>query len=165
MGSELTGANFSYSNLTRTGFQGANLQNTNFTRAVLVESYFDGAELGDTLFIDTNLKRVFGLDNCIHRGPSIIDIQTLAYSADLPLSFMRGCGLSDGIIDYLPSLLNKPFQFYSCFISYSTKDKIFADRLYADLQNKGVRCWFAPEDMKIGDKIRDKIDKSIHVYD
>ena len=39
-------------------------------------------------------------------------------------------------------------------ISYSSKDEPFANRLYADLQNKGVRYWFAPEDMKIGDKIQ-----------
>ena len=69
------------------------------------------------------------------------------------------------MIDYLPSLLNQPFQFYSCFISYASKDHAFAERLYADLQNKGVRCWFAPEDMKIGDRLRPRIDETIRVYD
>jgi hypothetical protein len=37
--------------------------------------------------------------------------------------------------------------------------------LYSDLQSKGVRCWFAPEDLKIGDKTRLAIDESIRVYD
>ena len=41
----------------------------------------------------------------------------------------------------------------------------FAERLHADLQNKGVRCWFAPEDMKIGDRLRPRIDETIRVYD
>jgi hypothetical protein len=41
----------------------------------------------------------------------------------------------------------------------------FAERLYADLQNKGVRCWFAPHDMRIGEKFRPRIDESIHMYD
>jgi hypothetical protein len=63
------------------------------------------------------------------------------------------------------SLVAHPIQFYSCFISYSSKDQEFADRLYADLQNKGVRCWFAPEDLKIGDRIRDRIDESIRLRD
>jgi hypothetical protein len=54
-------------------------------------------------------------------------------------------------------------QFYSCFISYASKDNSFAERLYADLQNKGVRCWFAPQDMKIGDRIRDTIDQQIRL--
>ena len=59
----------------------------------------------------------------------------------------------------------KPIDYYSCFISYSSKDQDFAERLYADLQTEGVRCWFAPEDMKIGDRIRPRIDESIHIYD
>jgi hypothetical protein len=59
------------------------------------------------------------------------------------------------VLDYLPSLLNQPIEFFSCFISYSSKDQKFADRLHADLQNKGVRCWFAPHDLPIGAKIID----------
>jgi hypothetical protein len=61
------------------------------------------------------------------------------------------------LIDYLPSLLNQPIQFYSCFISYSTKDQEFAERLHADLQNKGVRCWFAPHDIQGGKKIHEQM--------
>jgi hypothetical protein len=56
-------------------------------------------------------------------------------------------------------------QFYSCFISYSHQDEVFAQRLHADLEKNGVRCWFAPQDMKIGDKIRPTIDRSIQVHD
>src|SRR5215470_13770134 len=59
----------------------------------------------------------------------------------------------------------EPIQFYSCFISYSSKDHEFAERLYADLQQKNIRCWFAPEDMKIGNKIRSSIDEAIRVHD
>ena len=35
----------------------------------------------------------------------------------------------------------------------------------ADLQSKGVRCWFASEDMKIGDRLRPRIDETIRLYD
>jgi hypothetical protein len=56
-------------------------------------------------------------------------------------------------------------QYYSCFISYSTKDQVFADRLYADLQADGVRCWFAPSDMKGGKKIHEQIPEAIRLYD
>src|SRR5262249_26786255 len=51
-------------------------------------------------------------------------------------------------------------NFDSCFISYSSKDEAFVERLYADLQNKGVRCWFAPHDMPIGAKIIDALDEA-----
>ena len=51
------------------------------------------------------------------------------------------------------------------FISYSTKDQDFADRLYADLQAQGVRCWFSPNDAQGGKKLHDQIDDAIRVYD
>ncbi|HMD97208.1 MAG TPA: toll/interleukin-1 receptor domain-containing protein [Terriglobia bacterium] len=65
----------------------------------------------------------------------------------------------------MKSLAGHPIEFYSCFISYSSQDDEFARRLHADLQQNGVRCWFAPEDLKIGDKFRTRIDESIRVYD
>ncbi|RJX30625.1 MAG: toll/interleukin-1 receptor domain-containing protein [Desulfarculus sp.] len=66
---------------------------------------------------------------------------------------------------YIPSLTDQPIQFYSCFISYSSKDDDFACRLHADLQSNKVRVWFAPEDMKIGDKIWDRLDRTIRIHD
>jgi TIR domain len=60
---------------------------------------------------------------------------------------------------------DSPLSPCSCFISYSSKDQEFADRLHANLQDKGVRCWFAPEDLKIGDPFRQRIDEAIRVYD
>lgn len=56
-------------------------------------------------------------------------------------------------------------EFYSCFISYSSKDQEFSDQLYKDLQRAGVRGWFAPEDLKIGDPFRDRIHDSIRAHD
>jgi hypothetical protein len=63
------------------------------------------------------------------------------------------------------SLTGQAFEFYSCFISYSTRDQELAERLHADLQDKGVRCWFAPEDLKIGEKFQDRIEESIRYHD
>ena len=102
-----------------------------------------------------------GLADCHHSGPSTIDFRTLTLSQNLPISFLRGCGLPDTLIDYLPSLRGNAIQFYSCFISYSTKDQVCTDRLHADLQNKGVRCWFAPHDLPIGAPTRDTIYEAI----
>jgi hypothetical protein len=69
------------------------------------------------------------------------------------------------MITYSRSLVGQPFQYHSCFISYSSQDEALAQRLYADLQDRGVRCWFAPEDLEIGDEFRSRIDESIQVYD
>ena len=105
------------------------------------------------------------MDTCLHFGPSILDHRALDISGHLPLPFLRGCGLPERLIDYLPSLLIEAMQFYSCFISYSSKDQEFADRLNADLQNKGIRCWFAPHDLPIGAKTWDHIDAAIRLRD
>jgi hypothetical protein len=87
-------------------------------------------------------------------------------SGAFPIKFLRGCGLPNTLIDYLPALIGTvPIQFDSCFISYSTHDQGFADKLYGDLQNNGVRCWFAPHDVKAGQKLHEQIDRAIRVYD
>jgi uncharacterized protein YjbI with pentapeptide repeats len=166
----LTQASLARAQLIHTTFAGANLSDTDllgayFLHTTLVGADFSRAGLSETVFSNTDLTDVRGLETCIHLGPSVLDHRTLAKSGPLPLAFLRGCGLPDALIDYLPSLLNEPFHFYSCFISYASKDHAFAERLYADLQNRGVRCWFAPEDMKIGDRLRPRIDETIRLYD
>jgi hypothetical protein len=154
------GANLYKAVLRGTNLVGANLQGVNLRDADLHH-----AHLGFTIFGNSDLTGAQGLHACQHLGPSIIDHQTIARSWPLPLVFLRACGVPETWIEYLPSLLSTPIQFYSCFISYSTKDQDFADRLYADLQVKGVRCWFAPEDLKIGDRFRQRIDDAIRLHD
>lgn len=106
------------------------------------------------------------LDPVRHDGPSTIGVDTLYLSkGNIPEVFLRGCGVPDAFITYSKSLIGSAIEFYSCFISCSTRDQDFADRLYADLQAKGVRCWFATEDLKIGDKFRSRIEESIRLDD
>jgi hypothetical protein len=60
---------------------------------------------------------------------------------------------------------SKAFEYYSSFISYSTKDQEFADLLHSQLQSKRARVWLAAEDLKIGDRFRARIDEAIRMYD
>src|SRR6266567_5877947 len=55
--------------------------------------------------------------------------------------------------------------YHSCILSYATEDQDFAEKLHADLTNKGVSCWFAPHDLKTGDKLRDKVYEAIGQQD
>lgn len=151
--------------LDNANLRGADLDDVNLRRVTLHGADLSEVILGYTVLADLDLSNVKGLETFFHYAPSILDHRTLAKSGQLPLSFLRGVGLPDTYIDYIPSLFNQPLQFYSCFISYSSKDQEFAERLYADLQNKGVRCWYAPEDLPIGAKIRDGIDEAICRYD
>jgi uncharacterized protein YjbI with pentapeptide repeats len=148
-----------------TNFRSADLEYVNFCTGSLEHADFSDARLGTTIFGDCNLTSAKNLDKCIHVYPSIIDLSTLVKSTNLPLSFLRGCGLPDFIIDNVSTLKGDALIFYSCFISYSTQDYEFVTRLYADLQNKGIRCWFAPENMKGGKKLYDQINEAIRVHD
>ncbi len=181
-GAELSRANFSRADLSQarlrdarifyTDFTSANLSEADlvearFNRANLLEADIKEAHLGDTIFSDVDLSHVKGLETCAHMRSSSIDHKTLIQSGPLPKEFLRGCGFPDQFIEHLPGLLGSldPIQFYSCFISYSSADDEFTKRLHSELQVNNVRCWFAPEDMKIGDKIRPRIDEVIHIHD
>jgi hypothetical protein len=157
-------------NLSDADLSGANLTNagliqTNLDRADLRCADFTAARLNGAIITRANLRDAVGLESVLHIGPVAIDFYTYAISGGLPLRFMRGCGLPETLIEYLPSLLTYPIRFHSCFISYSTVDREFAARLHADLQAKGVRCWFAPHDIQGGRKLHEQIDAAIHVYD
>lgn len=162
---DLSYTNFTRCNLSRAHLAGANLYGANLYNADLRSARFTKTEFSGTLFVSTDLKNAINLDTCRHRGRSTLDIDTFLKSGMLPVKFLRGCGLTDIFIEYLPSLLTEPIQFHSCFISYSSKNVKLAERIYTDLQNRGVRCWFAPENLKIGDKTRIKIDESIRLHD
>jgi hypothetical protein len=164
-GADLTGADLSGAGLLRTNFEGAYLYRVNLTGARLRKPILTQSKIFMTIFGGVDLSDTIGLEHCVHLGPSVIDFQTFSLSKDLPINFLRGCGLPDPLIEYLPSLTGAAIRLYSCFISYSTKDRVFADRLYADLQNKGVRCWFAPHDLPIGAKTWDAIDEAIQLKD
>jgi hypothetical protein len=164
-GADLTKADLSGAGLLRTNFEGAYLYEVNLTGSRLRKPILTQSKLFMTIFGGIDLSDTIGLEHCVHLGPSVIDFRTLSLSKDLPISFLRGCGLPETLIDYLPSLRGDAIQFYSCFISYSVKDQIFAERLHADLQNKGVRCWFAPHDLPIGAKTWDAIDEAIRLRD
>jgi uncharacterized protein YjbI with pentapeptide repeats len=153
---DLRGTNLVEADLRLANLRRANLRGANLTRARLRETNF-----ADIIALESTV----GLEDCEHRGPSILDFRTVAKSGTLPIAFLRGCGLPDILIEYLPSFRGNAIQFYSCFISYSSKDQVFAERLHADLQNKGVRCWFAPHDLRVGDKIWDAIDEAIRLKD
>jgi uncharacterized protein YjbI with pentapeptide repeats len=158
----LSDASLWHANLSGANLTGANLFEANLSGAKLSGAKLTHARLQETIFADVDLANIIGLDTCSHLGPSTIDDRTLQKSGPLPLKFLRGVGLPDMSIDYLPSLLNQAIQRnYSCFISYSTKDQEFVDRLYADLQNTGVRCWLDKHDLRIGAKTWDAIDEAI----
>lgn len=172
----LTGAKLAGASLIVTDFREANLANANLNDALLSGSNLHAANLTETDFSnvratlndfgDVDLSTAKGLDTIYHGGPSTIGIDTIYKSrGKIPDKFLRGCGVPDEFITFVRNMAVSPIDLYSCFISYSTHDQEFAERLYADLQAKGVRCWFAPEEMKGGRKLHEQIDEAIRLHD
>lgn len=182
----LNGADLRGADLRGAYLFGADLRRANLRKVDLGEAHLREAHLYETNFTNTNLTGARGLAECRHHGPSNIDHRTLAKSGPLPLVFLQGCGLSDWQIEAAklhPDGLTQEqiatigyevirlradqpaLSFHSVFISYADEDHDFAKRLHGDLQAKGVRCWFAPEEMKTGDKIDRRIEEAIHFHD
>lgn len=174
----LSEVNLSEASIIETKLSYANLSNADLTEASLIETNLVGADLRGVNFSyaqlavvtfgNNDLSTAKGLDTALHRGTSTIDVVTIYHSGkNIPTVFLRGCGVPDALIAKIALLseTDEAKQFQSCFISYSTKDQEFAEMLYSDLLKAGVQCWFAPEDLKIGDKINSRIDESIWAYD
>lgn len=165
-GAGLRGAGFSRTRLTRAVLRGADLSGAALRGTDLKDADFTNVTLGYTTFVDNDLGGVKGMESVEHFGPSSIGVDTIYKSCGrIPEKFLRGCGVPEDFIVYTRSLTVQPIQFYKSFISYSSKDQKFADRLYSDLQNKGVRCWLATENLKIGDRMRVGIDEAIRLHD
>ena len=170
-GARLSKADLSEADLTRAYFMEAILNQANLIFANLHGVELSGADLSDaavgySTFTNVDLSTVKGLETVKHEGPSTIGIDTIYLSkGKIPAQFLQGAGVSENFIEYMSSLVGTAFEFYSCFISYSGKDQNFADRLYADLQHEGVRCWFAPHHVQTGKKLHEQIDSAIRLHE
>jgi hypothetical protein len=170
-GANLTRADLMWADLRQADLSEADFGGADLSNADLSEADLSGADLTATKFSWTtvgnvDLRQVKGLNDVEHRGPSTIGIDTIYRSnGEIPEPFLRGCGVPETFITFIRSLVGHPIEFYSCFISYSGKDQGFAARLHADLQAQHLRVWFAPEDLKIGDRFQERIEESIRLYD
>lgn len=153
-------------NLGGVNLIGTSLAGANLNRARPTDADFTDSSMGFTSLGAIDLGAARGLETVRHEGPSVIGIDTIYLSkGKIPEVFLRGAGVPDTFLMYMKSLVASPIEFYSCFISYSNKDQEFAERLYADLQSKNVRCWFAPHDVQAGKKLHKQIDEAIRLHE
>lgn len=167
-GAFLNGMTFLDTDLTGANLHGADIRGAYFSRAVLSGTKFDNSTMGDTVFGDVDLRGAEGLSAVEHLGPSDVSLSAIYRSnGAVPRAFLLGCGVPESFITQIPSLLGgvQPVQFYSCFISYSSQDVDFARRLQARMRDAGLRVWFAPEDIKGGEKLYEQINRAIQLHD
>ena len=185
-GADLRDANLAHANLTSTHMANADLSRANLIGskvhgADLRGARFDLSLVWGTVFTSLDLSMVIGLDRVVHDGPSAIGLDTLYHSkGEIPEIFLRGCGLSDADIEYAklskPDLSNEevttigyrvielratqPIQINRLFISHSSRDSEFVDRIEGDLKAKGVRFWRDIHDAVAG-RLETQIDRAI----
>ena len=163
-------ANLSFADLRHTDLRGANLH-----RATLAGAEFTSSTMLYTTLTGLDLALAKGLKSVLHLGPSSVGVDTLEKTiegleaddsnrADVE-QFLRASGVSQRYFQFFVTQIGKPVKFFSLYISHSSKDEYFAQRLYTDLQDNGVRCWFAPHDVQGGKKLYDQIDQAIRIYD
>jgi uncharacterized protein YjbI with pentapeptide repeats len=180
---DLIGADLSDATLARADFHKADMAGALLSRAQLAHANFEdaslrgadvsGASLYHTRLVNTDLAGAHGLTSSQHLGPSVLDAETIMKSGFLPTEFMQGCGANSATIsaaqsyDFraLPALVDSYGDYFSCFISYASQDEAFAQRLHDDLQVAGVRCWYAPKSMRIGDDILERIRTAIRTHE
>jgi hypothetical protein len=151
---------------TGANLSGANLIEANLTKAELKQSNFEEAFVAWSCFGDNDLSETIGLNAVKHFGPSTIGVDTIYRSkGNIPEEFLKGAGVPEHFISYTRYLNAKAFKHDSCFISFSGNDRTFVEKIGADFQREGIRCWYAPEEMKMGDAIRQQVDQLIRVQD
>jgi hypothetical protein len=102
----LRGANLGDTKLQTANLSGADLVATSFHNTTLTRANFSNCLFGFTILHAVNLGSVVELESIDHDGPSFVDTRTLLRSRPSPpTAFLRGCGLPEKLIEYLPSLL------------------------------------------------------------
>jgi hypothetical protein len=167
----LSEANMNSAHLSEANLSGANLRGADLSLAILSQVFVDGANfesatVGDNIFASIDFSSCRGLETVQHMRPSSLGVDSIIRSkGQIPKIFLRGVGLPDEWIDYIASLVGYAIQFFSCFISYSSKDKVFALRLYKALQSKGVRCWLDEKQLLPGHDISRELERGIRLWD
>ena len=158
----LDDASFHRAILSRANLRNAVLHNTCFRETNLEQTNFYQARLLDTLFLDVDISKATNIEYAFHLGPSTIGIDTIQRSkGKISDTFLRGAGVSEQLIASVKASGIAPFDYCTCFISYSSKDERFANRLHQDLRKEGVLCWYAPESLVAGDRFKKQLTEAV----
>ena len=170
--SDCSYANFSGSICIRTNFTNSQLQNANLYIANLNGCNFNSADLsfaimGDTILVDIDFRNIRNVDLIQHIQNSHLGVNSIIKSENkIPKGILDNCGVTQKSLKKISAnIQNIKSNYHSCFISYSSNDEEFVRKIYKELQNNNVKCWFAPENLKTGDRLRKSLDNEIYNHD
>ncbi len=162
----LLGANLYASDLTNANLTHAHLEGAVLLRCILHDTWFLEARLGNTTIV-SDISDARHLSRVHHHAPSAVSWGLLLRPTrrPLPTQFLRGCGLSELEIKYTRTMASNALDYYSCFISYSTKNDKFAVKLHDSLQATGICCWLDKYEVQPGDNIYRSVNEGIRLWD
>lgn len=152
----LCGTDLSTARFVNADLSGANLSNSKIFNAYFIDTDLNGTDFSnawikETAFANVNLSQAKGLDSVKLIGPSTLGIDSIYRSCgQIPTVFLRGCGVPEEFIRIIPTLEYRSPLDFSCFISHSSMDRVFCDKVFGDLQANGIRCWYFPKDITTG---------------
>ena len=183
--SNLENSNLNGSSFLKCKLSHLSLLKSDFKSAYIIESLLRdcnivGATFGNTYFSESILENNLNLESTHHNFPSSIDFKTIAYSSNIPIEFLQGCGLTEWEIELsklfryeLENVIindvlyrvydlraNKSIQIAPLFISYSHKDSIFVESLELKLKESGIRVWRDVHEATAG-RLETQIDRAI----
>jgi hypothetical protein len=144
-GADLTGAILTGADLYKADMKSAILNGADLTLANLEDVDLTGADLTKAILDRTKLRnadlsRAKGLDRITHRGPSILDADTIANSKKLPDNFLQGCGLNNAYMaQVLRVLIGSPADLAK--ERKALRDAIFA---WNDFNSRRLRTVLLP---------------------
>ena len=189
--SDLTGANLDEIRINNVKLTGANLTETymrnselnfaDFCNSKLNRADLSGSELFNVSFVGADLRQAklnrAKLINAKLTGAKLFGIQPYELRLDgteCLYAYLdpEGTQRTPKERNFYPGEFDDFFKDYffqpeastmfpTCFISYSHTNKAFAKKLWSDLQESGISCGYAPEDMKGGRKVHEQIGDAI----
>lgn len=146
----------------RCDFSGSVFHDCNFRDCYFTECDFSGVEIANISFINCHFSSNKNIDLISSEKSSNIDYKTIFNSDSFPDKFLISIGTPSEVLTLYKTYGGKNRRFFRCFISHSSEDGSFAKKLHDDLQGSGISSWYAPENLKLGERIRDGLESAIN---
>jgi len=157
---------FRKSQISNSIFWSSNLEWVDFTGSFMPGSDFTSAILGKTIFGSIDLTQCKGLANVTCLAPCVVGIDTVLLSrGSIPIGFLEKNQVGKSAMDFVKKVKQIPNTFYTCFVSYSSKDRLFVNKLIAELSDEGINCWVDKSNLKIGEPFPQMIKEAIASFD
>ncbi|MEO6520037.1 MAG: TIR domain-containing protein, partial [Mucilaginibacter sp.] len=149
-------------------FENCTVDGSGFSNTDLRSSIFRNTILYDTSFVNCRLNEntIEKTEKLKFESKATVDLQTIIKSEDLNFNILKEYfNINDPNIKDVISKITSKVEFKNVFISFSFKDKKFAERLHKELTAKGIRSFFWMKDAPPGELLENIMSSGIKSHD